>query len=131
MANNTPSPQTPEKEHSLPETFIEKREEFYAAKSNITSELVYRDNIGVKKAVLEYMILLDYICTRIKPKLKGKYRDEVTTIQEYIVQALQDVGQGSAIPQQVIEDLDRCHETVCDAMVAYGFDQITPTVLNI
>ncbi len=131
MADFNKSLQAPEREHSLPTTFIDKREEFYASKSNITKSRILRDERQVKTEVLEYMVLLDYICNRIKPKLRGKYKEEIGKIQAYILVSLDTLGSTDKIPIEILEQLELCHETVCGAMVSYGFDQITPTVLNI
>ena len=131
MANFTPSPQAPEREHSLPSTFIDKREEFYANKSTITKARILRDGRMLKEAVIEYMSILDYICNRIKPKLRGKYRQEIIQIQAYIPTALNSIRASDGIPDEVLEQIDYCHDITTEAMVSYGFDQITPTVLNI
>jgi len=129
--SGNPGPTQPEKEHSLPTTFIDKREDFYVAKSNISKARIIRDTRMLKEAVIEYLTTLDYMCNRIKPKLRGKYRDEITAIQAYIITALRTVGTDQGIPDKVIDELDKHHEIVTAAMVNYGFDQITPTVLNI
>jgi len=129
--NFKPNTQAPEKEHSLPDTFIEKREEFYANKSNISKARIIRDERMLKEAVIAYMTTLDYICNRIKPKVRGKYLKEIQEIQAYMITCLQDVGSSDTIPDEVIQMLDHSHEVVSESMVKYGFDQITPTVLNI
>lgn len=131
MGNFEQGQKAPEKEHSLPQTFIDKREEFYASKSNITQAIMLRDEPMLTRAVLDYMVLLDYMCNRIKPKLRGRYHERVSGIQTYLRNALRTTRAGEGIPDQVIQQLDEYHDTICEAMVSYGFDQITPTVLNI
>ena len=130
MDKSKPTGPPSEKEHTLPDTFIEKREELYARKSDIGKARIIRDTNMMKAAVIEYMTILEYICNRIKPKLRGRYKAEVTDIQQYMASALIDVGAQGTIPDEVIKELDRCHEIVTEAMVSNGFDQITPTVLN-
>jgi len=129
--NNKTGQIEPEKEHSLPVTFTDKREELYAYKSNIAKARIIRNNRMVKDAVIEYITILDYICNRIKPKLRGKYLEEIEGIQAYILTCLDSVGATEGIPEEVITELDKHHDIVTKAMVNYGFDQITPTVLNI
>jgi uncharacterized protein YjcR len=131
MANQQPPTTTPEREHSLPETFIDKREELYLHKSNIDKALITRDQRLLKEATLEYMTVLSYICNRIKPKLRGNNKDAITEIQAYILTALIEVQPNQTIPVHVRDRLDRYHETVTQALINYGLDQITPTILNI
>lgn len=131
MANFQPEPNKPEKEHSLPDTFIDKREELYVQKTNITRARIIRDERILKDSVLEYLTTLDYICNRIKPKLRGKYLTKVEAVQAYALECLNDVGASDPIPPIVLDTLDECHRITTEAMINYGFDQITPTVLSI
>lgn len=131
MANQNPGPQAQEKQHTLPDTFIDKREELYVHRANISKAIITRDHRLLKEAVIEYMTVLDYVCNRIRPKLQRSNQAQVDAIEDYLLQALQTVKSSDTIPMQTISDIKQCHGVITDIMANHGFDQITPTILNI
>ena len=110
-----------EDSYTLPPFFEDKREELYYFNSQLI-QAIWKGDIKARDTLIpEYLSRMDYIVTRIMPRLHEKdeqFAKDIKTFAKTFYQVFRDA------PEQGIPYLENCHSKLCELLTAYDFDTI-------
>jgi len=108
-------------EQTLPTIFEERRERMFESISAFNTSHSNQDMVSRENFIRDYVDLVEYIVTRIKPKFSGNDLTTLDEIQEFTRKFITKYDKNPTIG---IPYLNTNHERLARLLTDYGFDTI-------